>query len=627
MTHGYEEEVLGKAYDSRLMARLLRYLRPYKWQVAGALLLLMLASLLGVVGPYLTKIALDEAIPRGDGGQLAFLAILFLAATVLIFVFEYVQALVTTWLGQRVMYDLRTQIFRKLQELDLTFYDRNPVGRLMTRITSDVETLNELFSSGVVTVFGDLFILFFIVAAMLQMDAELALVTFSVLPFVGYTAFVFRSRIRSAYRDIRVRLARLNAFLQERFTGIRVVQLFNREDADLQRFKVLDDDYLHAHLRSITYYALFFPVIQLFTSVALALIIWYGGGAMIQGAVTIGVLAAFLDYARRFFRPIQDLSEKYNLLQGAMASSERIFRLLDREPAIVEAPLPRSLPAGSPGEIRFENVWFAYGRRGRDARDDGERERGPVADQLGGVASRGRKARDERESDWVIRDLSFTVAPGEKLAIVGHTGAGKTTIINLLMRFYEPQRGRVLIDGMPIDRLRLRDLRSRIGLVLQDIFLFSQSVDYNVRLGSGDIDAAAVDSALEAVGAAPFVGRLPEKTAQPLGERGASLSVGERQLLSFARALAFDPAILVLDEATSSVDSEIEARIEEATDRLMRGRTSLVIAHRLSTVQGADRILVMHHGRLVEEGSHGALLAGEGLYRRLHELQFAGAVA
>lgn len=602
MTDGYEEEVLGKAYDSRLMARLLRYLRPYKWQVAGALLLLMLASLLGVVGPYLTKIALDEAIPRGDGRQLAFLAILFLAATVLIFVFEYVQALVTTWLGQRVMYDLRTQIFRKLQELDLTFYDRNPVGRLMTRITSDVETLNELFSSGVVTVFGDLFILFFIVAAMLQMDAELALVTFSVLPFVGYTAFVFRSRIRSAYRDIRVRLARLNAFLQERFTGIRVVQLFNREDADLERFKVLDDDYLHAHLRSITYYALFFPIIQLFTAVALALIIWYGGGAMIQGAVTIGVLAAFLDYARRFFRPIQDLSEKYNLLQGAMASSERIFRLLDREPAIVEARVPRSLPAGSPGEIRFENVWFAYGRRGRDARDEGE-------------------------PDWVIRNLSFTVAPGEKLAIVGHTGAGKTTIINLLMRFYEPQRGRILIDGLPIDRLRLRDLRDRIGLVLQDIFLFSQSVEYNVRLGSADIDAAAVDSALEAVGAAPFVGLLPERTAQPLGERGASLSVGERQLLSFARALAFDPAILVLDEATSSVDSEIEARIEEATDRLMRGRTSLVIAHRLSTVQGADRILVMHHGRLVQEGSHGALLAGEGLYRRLHELQFAGAVA
>ena len=604
MSTGYEEEVLGKAYDSRLMARLLRYLRPYKLHVAGAIVLLMLASLLGVVSPYLTKIALDEAIPRGDGGQLAFLAIIFLVATVLIFVFQYAQALVTTWLGQRVMYDLRTQVFRKLQQLDLAFYDRNPVGRLMTRITSDVETLNELFSSGVVTVFGDLFILFFIVAAMLQMDVELALVTFSVLPLVAYAAFLFRSRIRGAYRDIRVRLARLNAFLQESFTGIRILQLFNRESTALQRFKVLDDDYLGAHLRSITYYALFFPVIQLFTAVALALIIWYGGGAMIQGAVTVGVLAAFLDYARRFFRPIQDLSEKYNLLQGAMASSERIFRLLDREPAIQDPPLTAATRAPTPGEIRFENVWFAYG--------------GGTDGDASGTGS---------EPNWVIRDVSFTVAPGEKLAIVGHTGAGKTTVINLLMRFYEPQRGRILVDGIPITDLPMEQLRERIGLVLQDIFLFSQSVEYNVRLGSGEIDSGAVNSALEAVGATPFVERLPEQAAQPLGERGASLSVGERQLLSFARALAFDPAILVLDEATSSVDSEIEARIEAATDRLMEGRTSLVIAHRLSTVQGADRILVMHHGQLVEEGSHSELLATEGLYRRLHELQFAGAAA
>ena len=594
---GYEEEVLGKAYDSRLMARLLRYLKPYRWPVAGAVVLLMLASGFAVVGPYLTKIALDEAIPQGDGRQLVLLAILFLGATALVFVFQYAQALVTTWLGQRVMYDLRTQIFRKLQQLDLTFYDRNPVGRLMTRVTSDVETLNELFSSGLVTVFGDLFILFFIVAAMLQMDWQLALVTFSVLPFVAYAAFVFRSRIRSAYRDIRVRLARLNAFLQERFTGIRVVQLFNREGADLERFKELDDEYLGAHLRSITYYALFFPVIQLFTAVAMALIIWYGGGALIQGAVTIGVLAAFLDYARRFFRPIQDLSEKYNLLQGAMASSERIFRLLDREPAIRDAEAPAALPSETRGEIRFENVWFAYG--------DG----------------------DGGEPDWVIRDLSFTVAPGEKVAIVGHTGAGKTTIISLLMRFYEAQRGRILVDGVPIERLRMEDLRDRIGLVLQDIFLFSQSVEYNVKLGSEEIDADSVAAALDAVGATPFVERLPERSSQPLGERGASLSVGERQLLSFARALAFDPPILVLDEATSSVDSEIEARIEEATDRLMRGRTCLVIAHRLSTVQGADRILVMHGGRLVEEGTHRQLLEHEGLYRRLHELQFVGAAA
>lgn len=623
MSTGYEEEVLGKAYDSRLMARLLRYMRPYKLQVAGALVLLMLASLLGVVGPYLTKIALDEAIPNGDGGQLAFLAILFLVATVLIFVFQYVQALVTTWLGQKVMYDLRTQIFGKLQQLDLAFYDRNPVGRLMTRITSDVETLNELFSSGVVTVFGDLFILFFIVAAMLQMDVELALVTFSVLPLVAYAAFLFRSRIRGAYRDIRVRLARLNAYLQESFTGIRVLQLFNRESTALQRFKVLDDDYLGAHLRSITYYALFFPVIQLFTAVALALIIWYGGGAMIQGAVTIGVLAAFLDYARRFFRPIQDLSEKYNLLQGAMASSERIFRLLDREPAIRDAAPTVAPQAVTPGEIRFENVWFAYG--GREAgRRDRSREPGRGEDSHGPAAG---GAAGASEPDWVIRDVSFTIAPGEKLAIVGHTGAGKTTLINLLMRFYEPQRGRILVDGIPVGDHSLQELRDRIGLVLQDIFLFSQSVEYNVRLGDGEIDDTAVASALDAVGATPFVERLPEQAEQPLGERGASLSVGERQLLSFARALAFDPAILVLDEATSSVDSEIEARIEAATDRLMRGRTSLVIAHRLSTVQGADRILVMHRGQLVEEGSHSELLATEGLYRRLHELQFAGAAA
>ena len=592
----YEEEVLGKAYDSRLMARLLRYLKPYRLPVLGAVALLMLASGLAVVGPYLTRIALDEAIPAGDGRHLAQLAIIFLGATVLVFIFQYAQALVTTWLGQRVMYDLRTQIFRKLQRLDPAFYDRNPVGRLMTRVTSDVETLNELFSSGLVTVFGDLFILFFIVAAMLEMDWQLALVTFSVLPFVVYAAFLFRSRIRSAYRDIRVRLARLNAFLQERFTGIRIVQLFNREKADLERFKHLDDEYLDAHLRSITYYALFFPVIQLFTSVALALIIWYGGGAMIRGAVTIGVLAAFLDYARRFFRPIQDLSDKYNLLQGAMASSERIFRLLDTEARIQDPVTPRRVPPGARGEIRFEKVWFAYG---------------------GG----------DGEPDWVIRDLSFRVSPGEKLAIVGHTGAGKTTIINLLMRFYEPQRGRILLDGIPIERLRLRELRERIGLVLQDVFLFSRSVEYNVRLGSEEVGADGVGTALEAVGAAPFVERLPDGASQELGERGVRLSVGERQLLSFARALAFDPRILVLDEATSSVDSEIEARIEEATDRLMRGRTCLVIAHRLSTVKEADRILVMHGGRLVEEGSHNALLETGGLYRRLHELQFVGTAA
>ena len=607
LTGGYEEEVLGKAYDSRLMARLLRYLGPYKRQVAAAVGFLMLASALAMVGPYLTKVALDDAVPRSDGRLLVVLAAIYAGVTVLVFAFQYAQALVTTWLGQRVMYDIRTQVFKKLQQLDLRFYDRNPVGRLMTRITSDVETLNELFSSGVVTVFGDLFILVFIVAAMLWIDAGLALVTFSVLPFVIWAAFVFRTRIRSAYRQIRVRLARLNAFLQERFTGIAVVQLFNRERADLERFKSLNDDYLAAHLRSITYYALFFPVVQVFTSVALALIVWYGGGRYVQGAVTIGVLAAFLDYARRFFRPIQDLSDKYNLLQGAMASSERIFRLLDRAPEIADPPEPVAFPRNAPGEIRFENVWFAY-------------ENGS-GDDLGDDPS----ARGGSAPDWVVKDLSFTVAPGEKVAIVGHTGAGKTTVINLLMRFYDAQKGRVLVDGVPVSHLRLAELRNRIGLVLQDVFLFSQSVEYNVNLGSKEIGREAVGRALGAVGADPFVRRLPAGAGQALGERGAGLSVGERQLLSFARALAFDPAILVLDEATSSVDSEIEARIQDATDRLMEGRTCLVVAHRLSTIQGADRILVMHQGRLAEKGTHQELLAAEGLYRRLHEIQFVEA--
>ncbi len=594
----YEEDSPGKAYDGRLMRRMLAYLRPYRPAVAAAVLLLMLASGLAVVGPYLTKIALDDAIPNGDGRHLAILALLFAGATLLVFVFQYIQALITAWLGQRVMRDLRTQIFEHLQRLDLAFYDRNPVGRLMTRVTSDVETLNELFSSGLVTVFGDIFTLLFIVVAMLQLDFELALVTFSVLPFVAWTAFVFRSRIRSAFRDIRLRVARMNAFLHERFTGIRVVHLFNREDADMERFRVLNQDYLSAHLRSITYYALFFPIVQLLTAVALALVIWYGGGATIQGTVTIGVLAAFLEYGRRFYRPIQDLSDKYNLLQGAVASSERIFGLLDEEPAIADPAEPLAFPAHAPGEIRFEGVWFAYPSRSEE---------------------------ESHAEEWVIRDLSFAVAPGEKIAIVGHTGAGKTTIVNLLMRFYEPQRGRILVDGVPIESVRIAALRARVGLVLQDIFLFSRSVAHNVRLGDSEIDDDRVRAALDAVGATPLVERLPRRTGEELGERGATLSVGERQLLSLARALAFDPDILVLDEATSSVDSEVEARIEEATSRLMRGRTSLVVAHRLSTVRSADRIIVMHHGHLAEEGRHDELLGEPGIYRQLHELQFARA--
>ena len=588
-----EEEALGKAYDARLMKRLLEYLKLYRWYVVLAVAVLMVASLLQVVGPWLTKIALDEAIPNADAPLLAKLAGAYVAAIIGGVSLMYGQTVLTTWLGQRVMYDLRTEIFAKLQRLDLRFYDRNPVGRLMTRITSDVETLNELFSSGVVAVFGDVFTLAFILAAMLYMDWKLALVTFSVLPFVALTAFLFRAKIRAAYRDIRLRLALLNSYLHERFTGIAVVRLFNREEADARRHAEINQDYLDAHLRSITYYALFFPVIELFTAIALALIIWRGGGSILQGTVTVGVLAAFLQYARRFFRPIQDLSEKYNLLQGAMASSERIFKLLDREIEIADTAVPTPLPIPVQGQIDFEDVWFAYGKD------------------------------EDDEWDWVLEGVSFQARPGERLAIVGHTGAGKTTLIHLLMRFYEPQRGRIRLDGVPIEEIGLEELRSHIGLVLQDIFLFSQDVSYNIRLGASDISEERIRAAAERIGAAPFIARLPNGYDQELGERGSTLSVGERQLVSFARALAFDPQVLILDEATSSVDSEIEAQIERATNELMAGRTSVVIAHRLSTVHGADRIIVLHHGELCEEGSHEELLEREGLYARLHELQFA----
>ena len=588
-----EEEALGKGYDARLMKRLLQYLQPYKSYVALAIVILVAASLLQVVGPWLTQIAIDDVIPNRNTSLLATLAAAYLASVVAGFVLLYAQSVLTAWLGQRVMYDLRTEIFRKLQQLDLGFYDRNPVGRLMTRITSDVEALNELFSSGVVAVFGDLFTLAFILSAMLYMDWRLALITFSVLPFVVLTAFLFRAKLRNAYRDIRVRLARINAYLHERITGIMVVKLFNREKHEARRHAEINQDYLEAHLRSITYYALFFPVIELFTAIALALIIWRGGATLLEGAVTVGVLAAFIQYARRFFRPIQDLSEKYNLLQSAMASSERIFKLIDREIEIVDPPDPVSLGKPVRGEIEFQGLWFAYGKD-----DDGN-------------------------WDWVLKDVSFRAAAGKRLAIVGHTGAGKTTIIHLLMRFYQPQRGRILLDGVPIDRLRLDDLREHIGLVLQDVFLFSQDVAHNIRLGAQDIPEDRVREAAERIGAAPFIERLPSGYNQELGERGATLSVGERQLVSFARALAIDPRVLVLDEATSSVDSEIEAKIEEATNELMAGRTSMVIAHRLSTILGADHIVVLHHGALCEEGTHEELLELGGLYARLHELQFA----
>lgn len=584
----HEEEPLEKAYDRRLMRRLLSYLRPYRWRVALAVFLLFAGSFTELAGPYLTKVALDQAVPNRDLHLLSLLVAVYFGSLVLAFFFEYGQTLLTTWLGQRIMYDLRVEVFAHLQRLSLRYFDRHPVGRLMTRVTNDVEALNEAFSSGIVTVFGDVFTLVFILAAMVKLEWRLALVTFAVLPLVGVAAFVFRALIRRAFRDIRVRLARINAYLAEQLSGMRVTQLFGRERQSLERFQGVNRDHLVANLRSITYYALFFPVIEVLTSVAMALILWYGGWKSLEGTITVGVVAAFLQYTRRFFRPIQDLSEKYNLLQGAMAASERIFELLDTAPEIRDPAEPLHLPAPGRGEIEFRDVWFRY----------------------------------DPDGDWILRGVTFTARPGERVAIVGATGAGKSTIINLLMRFYEPERGEIRLDGVPVTRVPVAELRGRIGLVLQDVFLFSEDVRRNIRLGRDDISDERVHEAARRVGFEPFVERLPRRWEQPLGERGTSLSVGERQLVSFARALAFDPLVLVLDEATSSVDSELEERIETALLELMRGRTSLVIAHRLSTVQSADEILVLHHGEVRERGTHAQLLRRGGLYARLYELQF-----
>lgn len=586
----HDEEPLGRAYDARLLRRLLRFLRPHWALTAVALLLLLAGAVLTLAGPRLTQHALDVAIPARDTGLLATLALLFLAALALEFVADYAQALITTTIGQRVMREIRLRLFTHLQRLSIPFYDRHPVGRLMTRVTSDVETLNELFSSGLVTVFGDIFALVAIMSMMLLMDWRLALIAFAVIPLVWGVVTVFRRSVREAFRDIRLRLARINAFLQEHLSGMRVVQLFGRERAAYDDFDRLNREHLDAHLRSIRIYALFFPAVEFLSTLALGLLLWFGGLRALGGTLTVGTLAAFIQLSRRFFQPLQDLSEKVNLLQGAMASSERIFELLDAPVTVREPDAPVALAAPVRGEVRFEHVWFRYA------------EDGP----------------------WVLRDVSFTAAPGRTVALVGHTGAGKTTIISLLLRFYDPTRGSITVDGVDIRSLATADLRGLIGFVQQDLFLFTGDILRNLVLDAPVGEAEARASA-ERVGADRFIARLPDGYRHVLGERGRSLSVGERQLLSFARALALDPAILVLDEATSSVDAEAEAQIQEAIATLMAGRTSLVVAHRLSTILHADEIMVLHHGEIRERGTHRELLAAGGLYQRLYELQIRGA--
>jgi len=585
MKTAQDEDPIDRAYDWQLLRRLLRYLKPYKGAVAVSLGLIVLMAGLDLVGPYLTKVAIDRYIERGVAEGLGTVALLYVAALVAAFAVRFLQVYIMQMTGQRVMQDLRREIFGHLQSLHVGYFDRNPVGRLMTRVTTDVDAVNELFTSGVVAVFGDLFTLFGIMGVMLAMNVKLALVTFSVIPFFFVVTNWFRRGARQSFREVRRWLARINAFLQEHLTGMSTVQLFRGEETSAAEFAAVNRGHTQANLRSIFYYAVFYPAIELLAALALALILVYGGGRVMAGALTLGALVAFIQYSERFWRPISDLSEKFNILQGAMASSERIFLLLDTRPEVTPPAVPA---AAGPvhGRVAFEDVSFAY---------DGEHP--------------------------VVQEVSFAVEPGRSVALVGSTGAGKTTLTNLLARFYDVTAGRVTVDGVDVRAWDLAALRSGMALVLQDVHLFSGTITSNIRLGS-DIPMERVRAAAEAVHAHTFIETLPHGYDTEVRERGATLSVGQKQLLSFARALAHEPRILILDEATSSVDTHTEALIQDALKVLQRGRTSIVIAHRLSTVQNVDEILVMHKGRIRERGAHAALLAQRGLYWRLYQLQY-----
>jgi ATP-binding cassette, subfamily B, multidrug efflux pump len=614
-----EEEVLGKAYDSRLMKRLITYLRPYKWQVGIALSSILLKAVADVLGPYLTKIVVDRYLAPVRGLSTPFgrflsnqplvgiaqIASLYVGLLIFSFLLEYLQTYYMQWAGQKTMFDMRAQIFRHLQRMHIGFYDKNPVGRLVTRVTTDVDAVNEMFTSGVVSIFEDVFVLAGIIAIMLRMNWKLALIAFAVLPLIGIATKIFRDKVRDSYRRIRVAIARINAYLQEHVSGMVVLQLFNREERAFEKFSEVNAVHMDAFKDAILAHAVYYPVVEILSAIAIACVIWFGGNDVIRGATTLGVLVAFIQYAQRFFRPIQDLSEKYNILQSAMASSERIFKLLDT-PADIISPKVTKAPNG-PGRIEFDHVWFAY------------------RDTHVGTAAPGHPVEQSSTTlgpDWVLRDVIFAIEPGETVAFVGATGAGKTTIISLLMRFYDVQKGAIRIDGVDIKEMDIAALRRRFGVVLQDPFLFSGTVASNIRLGTAGIDDEDVEKAAEDVNLADFIRTLPNGFHEEVRERGSTLSTGQKQLISFARALAHDPKILILDEATSSVDTETEFRVRDALSRMVEGRTSVIIAHRLSTIQRADKIIVMHKGQVREMGSHQQLLAQHGIYYKLYQLQY-----
>jgi ATP-binding cassette subfamily B multidrug efflux pump len=582
----HEEEVLGKAYDSRLMKRMLKYLRPYVWHVALAILMSILVSSMEAIRPWFTKHAVDVNIAQRDMHGLLITALLFLAVLIVRGVIQYLNTYLTQWIGQRTIYDLRMQVFEHLQNLGLKFFDRNPIGRLITRVTNDIEVLNEMFSSGIVMVFSDVFTIIGILYFMFSMSWQLALVSLSVLPLLFYGTFLFRKKAREAYREVRIQIARINAFMQEHITGMVVDQIFNREKKSFNKFEKINKAHRDANINSIFYYALFYPGVELIGALAVALIVWYAGVNALAGTITLGTVMAFLQFNEMFWRPIRDLSEKYNIMQTAMASSERVFRLLDDRTIIPEPVSPIPLPTIR-GQIEFRNVWFAY-----------------------------------NDTQYVLKDVSFKIAPAETVAIVGATGAGKSSTINLLSRFYDINKGQILIDGVDIRSVRTDELRKHIAVVLQDVFLFAGDIKSNIALGDESIPVEQVTSAAEIVGADRFIERLPSGYDTEVKERGATLSVGQKQLISFARALAYDPRILILDDATSSVDTETELLIQAAIKRLLRGRTSIVIAHRLSTIQSADKIIVLHKGEIREVGTHQELLALGGIYYKLYQLQY-----
>ena len=591
--HTDKQEPDAKGFDGRLLGRIVSYLMPYKGWVALAFVLVMITAFLGPLRPKLVQLAIDDYIVEGDLVGLQTIILLLLGALVFEGVLGFANAYLTQWIGQQAIYDVRTRVYRHIQRQSLRFFDRTPIGKLITRTTSDVEALSDVLSAGVVVIMGDLFRLIFITAFMFSLNWVLALVTLGVMPLMLWVTFWFKRKVRTQYRETRKQVARLNSFLQEHVTGMSIVQLFNREQEEMRRFGAINDEHRIAQIKTIFYFALFWPAVDIIASTAIGLVLWVGGVRAMSGVLTVGVLIAFVQYARQFFEPIRNLSDQYNTLQSAMAGAERIFGLLDEDHALKEREEPVAVERLR-GRIEFHNVWFSYD----DMPEDGQ------------------------EPNWVLRDVSFTIEPGQSTAIVGATGGGKTTIISLLMRFYDIQKGQILIDGIDLCDYTLHDLRQHIGLVLQDVFLFSGSVERNLTLEDPDVTLAQVKEAAALIGADRFIERLPGGYQQDVRERGASLSHGQRQLLSFVRVLVYDPEVLVLDEATSSVDTETEHAIQQALEKLLEGRTSLIIAHRLSTVRHADQILVMHKGCLRERGTHDELLARDGLYRKLYELQY-----